>query len=604
MRSDQRLTGCPWAAEEVKRLQHALQSAEKRVRAFYHSRAGMCAGACRSLPRATSSKVLFPSASKKKGCRQPHAISFALPAVVVRPCWCVQSISDLLGMHEAGLTIVGDSDQRRRAEAAASDNVPRLSNATHLDLILMDQDMFRDVPAACTPHSFRSAELDVPFQDGYLSPGRLSDVPDAETPLSCRSLLRHANSDPIVGASATHAAIAGDVCTAMEAIAATKTAMEDAARFVREDEAARARAEEEERLKREAEGRARKHEQQERLRREAEERARKQEQQERLRREAEKRAKMKEVGSSAFDTAAVSAPATMEDSGGGETAKQKSKDTPGGSDDGSLIHRLSESVSLSAIGEELEVGAGPLISQLCASIALSPSKVRDGEAVDFSDDTRAEGKNTMKGYSAGDECGGLLPQLNLPAAADVTSTKHAQYHRSNPEEVSLDCGGDSSGYLVEFEGIRADFSDWAEIPEIETQNTFRTDDHAEEEHRAWPSGASTCTMDVQNDWAHLPVMQTASSLENSVRSVQHEGETVQTGSQSSRPAQSSAQPAAADDLGEDLKWLEAEANHEDVRDTVAHIPWLGIRPSCGNLPLCVSQQTSQPASRYSMAFVR
>jgi hypothetical protein len=294
----------------------------------------------------------------------------------------------------------------------------------------------------------------------------------------------------------------------------------------------------------------------------------------------------------------------MEDSGGGETAKQKSKDTPGGSDDGSLIHRLSESVSLSAIGEELEVGAGPLISQLCASIALSPSKVRDGEAVDFSDDTRAEGKNTMKGYSAGDECGGLLPQLNLPAAADLTSTKHAQYHRSIPEEVSLDCGGDSSGYLVEFEGIRADFSDWAEIPEIETQNTFSTDDHAEEEHRAWPSGASTCTMDVQNDWAHLPVMQTASSLENSVRSVQHEGETVQTGSQSSRPAQSSAQPAAADDLGEDLKWLEAEANHEDVRDTVAHIPWLGIRPSCGNLPLCVSQQTSQPASRYSMAFVR
>ena len=68
MHSDQRLTGCPWAAEEVKRLQHALQSAEKRVRAFYRSRAGMCAGACRS-PELRVVKCFSPARQKKWAAR-------------------------------------------------------------------------------------------------------------------------------------------------------------------------------------------------------------------------------------------------------------------------------------------------------------------------------------------------------------------------------------------------------------------------------------------------------------------------------------------------------------------------------------------------------
>ena len=127
-----------------------------------------------------------------------------------------------------------------------------------------------------------------------------------------------------------------------------------------------------------------------------------------------------------------------EDSDGDKKSKETSNDKPsGGSEERSDVPddvRLSESVSLSAIGKEVEIGAGP--RQLCTTIALSASEVRGGEAVEFSDDAfREEGKKTMKG----NESGGSPSQQNLPAGADLASTNHT--------------GKQAAGFIAEAETV-------------------------------------------------------------------------------------------------------------------------------------------------------
>jgi hypothetical protein len=427
----------------------------------------------------------------------------------------------------------------------------------------MDVDAFLDVPTARTALSFRSADLGAPFQELYLSPGRLSDLPDAETPLSFRSSGEAELDDTIVGANPAHVVMdvtmAGDGRTTVKPVARTpavaaeeeatcsarateaaRASAEEEARIACAIEAARASAEEEARIACAIEAARASAEEEARFAREAEAARVSAEEEARFAREAEAaRASAEEQANS---RATIMAATLASESNIEHNTQGRQKENP-----------IIEAQSQNAAGAVSATAHGTQCHQNSDSQEAffeyhgdSSAKV---EGIPFSD--WAE-----------------IPEIQTPTT-----------FRSDPHA--------DEAYTAEIEGIRTDFPDLAEIPDTETPTTFRSDVHAEEGHQPWPSGASS-SIGPQDVWDIFSDAHTKkpSSLQSSVGSVIEAGITQEDGQPQENAPSSTKLAAAADDLDEDLNWLEAEAaSRKHIQDTVAHHPWLGIRPSCGELPL-------------------